>query len=91
LAGFVVLDFEFAEFYFVVDASGASGASDGVGVVGEGTCQFVGGDFDRFGDQRAGEVDAVNLVVLAGPLEGLGGGAAVAVEAQAVDPTSGGD
>jgi hypothetical protein len=75
----------------VVDASGASAAGDRVGVVGEGSCQFVGGDFDADRNQRAGKLDAVNFVVFAGPLEGLGFAAALAVEAEGVDPAGGGD
>lgn len=89
-AGFV-FDLEVAEFYFVVDAVGAGAADDGVGVVGEGAGKLVGSKLDTLGDEGAGEVYAVNGVVVAGPLEGLGGGAAVAVEAQAVDPACGGD
>ena len=91
LAGFVVLDLEFAQLHLVVDAGGAGAAGDGIGVVGEGACQLVGGGLDFGRNQRAGQVDAVNRVVFAGPLEGLGGGAAVAVERQGVDPAGGGD
>ena len=89
-AGFV-FNLEVAEFYFVVDAAGAGAAGYGVGVVGEGTRQFVGGDLDALGNQAAGEVYTVNGVVVAGPFQGLGFGAAVAVEAEGVDPARGGD
>jgi hypothetical protein len=46
LAGLVVFDLQFAEFNLVVDARGAGAAGDGVGVVGEGACQLVGGSLD---------------------------------------------
>jgi len=89
-AGFV-LDLEVAQFHLVVDAGCASAAGDGVGVVGKGAGEFVGSNLDAFGDQTAGEVNVIDGVVVAGPLQGLGGGAAVAVEAEAVDPAGGGD
>ena len=91
MAGFAVLDAEVAQLHFVVEAGGASAAGDGVGVVRQGTCQLVGGDFDWLRNQAAGKVNAVNRVILTRPFQGLRGRAAVAVKAQRVDPAGSGN
>jgi len=90
LAAFVVFDFEVAEFDLFVEA-GSSAVGDGAGVIGEGAGQLEGGGFDGAGDQRAGQLDVVNGVVVTGPAQGLGGFAAVAVVAQAIEPAGGGN
>ena len=74
----------------LVEAS-SSAVGDGAGVVGEGAGQLEGGGFDGAGDQCAGQLDAVDGVVVAGPAQGLGGFAAVAVVAQAIEPAGGGN